>query len=173
MHPIWYVLPGVRISTDARSSLQAVESSMPAHGAIAGGCQKSAWSVDSKYLVSIAEDDSIAVFQTKYEDGPKAPSIRQLMSPCRYAGRLNLRAAQLPEDYHRKTKNLADLPTYENAPSALFDDIHDRFVGSIRLSTRACCIDRVFLFSKNTRRNSTVFKWSRLQPRAKTHRGCN
>jgi hypothetical protein len=42
---------------------------MPAHSAIAGGCQKSAWSVDSKYLVSIAEDDSIAVFQTKYDDG--------------------------------------------------------------------------------------------------------
>ena len=111
---------------------------MPAHSAIAGGCHKSAWSVDSKYLVSIAEDDSMAVFQTKYDDGLRARSIRQLISSCRYAGRLTLRAAQPPEDYHRKTKNLADLPTYENAPSALFGDIHERFVRSLRLSKQAC-----------------------------------
>lgn len=62
----------VPISTNPHSSLQAVESSMPAHSAITGGCLKSAWSVDSKYLVSIAEDDSIAVFQTKYAGELKA-----------------------------------------------------------------------------------------------------
>jgi hypothetical protein len=47
----------------------------------------------------------------------------------RYAGRLTPRAGgHSSEEYNLKMRNLANLIPYENAPSALFEDIHDRFV---------------------------------------------
>lgn len=38
------------------------------------------------------------------------------------------RTGQSSDDYSRKMRNLANLPTYENAPSTLFENIYDRFV---------------------------------------------
>ncbi|CAF0804624.1 unnamed protein product [Rotaria sordida] len=92
-----------------RASDMAVESSIRAHSLLSGGCYKSAWSVDSKYIVSVAEDNSIVIFQTKS------------------AGGLTPRMGYSSEDINRKMKNLANLVTYENASSALFENIYDRF----------------------------------------------
>ncbi|CAF3386689.1 unnamed protein product [Rotaria sp. Silwood1] len=92
-----------------RASDMAVESSIRAHTSLACGCYKSSWSVDSKYIVSVAEDNSIVVFQTKY------------------AGRLMARMGFSSEEINRKMRNLANLVTYENASSALFENIYDRF----------------------------------------------
>ncbi|CAF2528282.1 unnamed protein product [Rotaria sp. Silwood2] len=92
-----------------RASDMAVESSIRAHSSLSGGCNKSAWSVDSKYIVSVAEDNSIVVFQTKY------------------AGRLMLRMGHSSEDINHRMRNLANLVTYENASSALFENIYNRF----------------------------------------------
>ncbi|CAF3490775.1 unnamed protein product [Adineta steineri] len=92
-----------------RASNMAVESSIPAHTLLSGGCHKSAWSVDSKYIVSIAEDSSIAVYQTKY------------------AGRLTSRGGHASDDYNRKMRNLTHLTSFKNTRSSLFERIHDRF----------------------------------------------
>ncbi|CAF1594127.1 unnamed protein product [Rotaria magnacalcarata] len=92
-----------------RASDMAVESSLPAHSSISRGCCRSAWSVDSKYIVSVAEDNSIVVFETKY------------------AGRFGPNLSYAPEELNHKMRNLATLVTYENATSALYDSINDRF----------------------------------------------
>ncbi|UJR35581.1 hypothetical protein I4U23_028334 [Adineta vaga] len=92
-----------------RASNMAVESSVPAHSSLSGGCHKSAWSVDSKYVVSIGENSSIVVFQTKY------------------AGRLTSRTGHSSEEYNRSMRNLSNLPTFNNIPSAFYDNLHERF----------------------------------------------
>ncbi|CAF0937184.1 unnamed protein product [Adineta ricciae] len=97
------------ILSTIRASNMAVESSVPAHSSLAGGCHKSAWSVDSKYFVSIGEDNSIVVLQTKY------------------AGRLMARNGYSTEEYNRIMRNFHHMPTYDNAPLSLYETLYDRF----------------------------------------------
>lgn len=47
---------------------------------------------------------------------------------CSYAGRLTSRIALSSDEFDRKVKNLTHLPTYESAPSTLYETIHDRYV---------------------------------------------
>ena len=61
---VWMIFEAI-LKISSFVFFQAVESSIPAHNSLAGQCRKSAWSSDSKYIVSVTDDSSIIVFQTK------------------------------------------------------------------------------------------------------------
>jgi hypothetical protein len=46
----------------------------------------------------------------------------------RYAGKIAPRPGHSPDEHRQKMRSLKNLVTYENTPSALYENILDRFV---------------------------------------------
>ena len=66
----------------------------------------------------------------RFSDEVKEFSGRRKISPSTfsYAGRLHARIGLSSDEFERKVKNIAQLPTHDHSPSSLFANINDRYV---------------------------------------------
>ncbi|CAF1276118.1 unnamed protein product, partial [Didymodactylos carnosus] len=87
----------------------SIQSVFNVHTPLSGGCHKSIWSLDSKFIVSISEDSTIVAFQ------------------CKHHGKLDQRFSLSSDEYRSKIQHLKDTRTYENEPTSLFKQINQKY----------------------------------------------